>query len=123
MKNLTSSTVTNYTPPVGIIGKGIEIRGSLSGEEALTVEGKITGEIYLSNHLTIEESAEIKANIEVEELTAHGTMEGKIQCSQIAKISSTAIINGELYAPKIIMEEGARFNGRIEMDFELPEGI
>ncbi len=119
MKILSSQNNT----PTGFIGKGIEIKGSLSGEEALTVEGKVTGEIYLGNHLRVEESAEINANIEVEELTANGKITGKIQCSTVAHITQTANIEGELYAPRVIIEEGARFNGRIEMDFELPEGI
>ena len=118
MKTLSSSSKTE-----GIIGKGIEIRGSLTGEEALVVEGKITGQISLNNHLTVEEEAEIKADIETIELTVHGTVEGKIQCSELATISSTANVSGELYAPRIIIEEGARFNGHIEMDFELPDGV
>ena len=111
------------TKSEGFIGQGIEIRGSLTGDEALVVEGKITGEISLNNHLTIRETAEVKANIEAVELTVNGTLEGKIQASEIITVKSTAKVSGELYAQRIIIEEGARFNGHIEMDFELPEGI
>jgi len=107
----------------GFIGQGIEIRGSLSGDEALIVEGKITGQISLNNHLTIQQTAEIKADIEAVELTVNGTLEGKIQASELITVNSTAQVSGELYSQRIIIEEGARFNGRIEMDFELPEGI
>ena len=107
----------------GFIGQGIEIKGSLTGDEALVVEGKITGEISLNNHLTVQETAEIKANIETVELTINGTLEGKVQVSELITVNSTAQVSGELYSPRIIIEEGARFNGHIEMDFELPEGI
>ena len=121
MKKMMLNSKT--TKSEGFIGEGIEIKGSLTGNEALIVEGKITGEISLSNHLKVEESAEIRANIETEELTINGMIEGKVQASELITVNSTAQVSGELYAPRIIIEEGARFNGRIEMDFELPEGI
>jgi cytoskeletal protein CcmA (bactofilin family) len=118
MKKMSLTTKTE-----GVIGQGIEIKGSLSGDEPLIVEGKITGQISLNNHLTIKETAEIHADIETVELTVNGTLEGKIQASELITVNSTAEVSGELYASRIIIEEGARFNGRIEMDFELPEGV
>jgi hypothetical protein len=38
-------------------------------------------------------------------------------------VSNAAKVVGNIRAPRIILEDGARFKGSIEMDVELPEGV
>lgn len=107
----------------GIIGSGITIRGNLSGSEALVIEGRVEGQVSLQNHLTIEESGRVVADLDVENLTVHGQVEGNISATETVTIRATARVVGNVRAPRVIIDEGAVFRGGIEMDFELPEGV
>ncbi len=106
-----------------VIGSGITIRGNLSGSEPLVIEGKVEGSITLKNHLTIESGGSVVAETEVENLTVNGEMQGNIAASEAVAVSSSAKVIGNIKAPRVIIDDGARFKGSIEMDFELPPDI
>lgn len=108
---------------IGVIGKGIEIKGTLSGAGDLVIEGRVEGQISLKNMLTIEESGDVQADVEVESITVNGRMSGNIEASDKVQVSSTARVVGDIKAPRVVIEDGARFKGSIEMDVELPEGL
>jgi cytoskeletal protein CcmA (bactofilin family) len=108
----------------GLIGKAIRIKGELHGEEDLIIEGKVEGTIALKkNHLILERSAEIQANVEVENVTIRGQMHGNTEASNKVEITSEAKVLGDIKAPRIVMAEGARFRGSVEMEVKLPPGI
>jgi cytoskeletal protein CcmA (bactofilin family) len=106
-----------------VIGKNIQIRGKLSGAEDLVVEGRIEGTVALRNHLTIEQTGVVEADVDVRDLTVHGEMRGDIQAEGAVSVSNAAKVVGNIRAPRIILEDGARFKGSIEMDVELPDGV
>ena len=105
----------------GIIGKGITIRGNLTGGGDLVIEGKVEGQISLKNHLTIERTGHVEAEIRAEELTINGEASGNIDASSMVSISSSAKVAGDIKAPRVVIEDGAVFNGTIQMDVKLPD--
>lgn len=107
----------------GIIGKAITIRGNLTGDGDLLVEGQVEGQVSLKNHLTIESTGKIDAEIRTGVLTIHGEANGQIEVDELVSLHSSAIVTGDIKAPKVIIEDGARFNGSIEMEIELPEDL
>ena len=109
--------------PPGVIGKGISIRGNLSGGGDLIIEGTVEGQISLKNHLTIEETGVVQADIEAERLTIKGEMSGNISASNMVAVLANAKVMGDIKSPVVIIEDGARFKGNIEMDVPIPEGI
>lgn len=106
-----------------VIGRAITIRGNLSGGEDLLVEGRIEGTVSLKNHLSIEETGVVEADIEVEDLTVRGEMKGDITAAQSVSVTANARVVGNIRAPRVIIEDGARFRGHIDMDVQLPEGV
>ena len=107
----------------GVIGKGISIRGNLSGGGDLIIEGTVEGQIALKNHLTIEETGVVRADIEVERLTIRGEASGNIVASDRVAIMANAKVMGDIRAPVVVIEDGARFKGNVDMDIQLPDGI
>ncbi len=107
----------------GIIGKAITIRGNLTGDGDLLVEGQVEGQVSLKNHLTIESTGKIDAEIRTGMLTIHGEANGQIEVDELVALHSSAVVTGNIKAPKVIIEDGAKFNGSIEMEIELPEDI
>jgi cytoskeletal protein CcmA (bactofilin family) len=109
--------------PPGVIGKGISIRGNLSGGGDLVIEGTVEGQISLRNHLTIEETGVVRADIEAERLTIKGEMSGNINATERIAILANAKVQGDIKAPVVVIEDGAGFKGNIDMDVKLPDGI
>lgn len=108
---------------IGVIGKGITIKGSLTGGGDLVIEGRVEGQIALKNHLTIENTGKVEADIKAEELTINGEASGNIDASSRVAINNSAKVSGDIKAPRVIIEDGAVFNGSIEMDVKLPDDI
>ena len=100
---------------VGVIAKGLTIRGELLGEEDLIVEGLVEGTITMEKSLTIEKSGRIKANIETESITVMGEMEGDLKARDKITIHADARVVGDIEAPRVQIDDGAYYKGRISM--------
>jgi cytoskeletal protein CcmA (bactofilin family) len=108
---------------INIIGRGITIRGSLSGGGDLVIEGRVEGQVALKNHLTIEQSGIVEADIKADELTINGEASGNIEANTRVAINNTAKVQGDIKSQRVVIEDGAVFNGSIEMDVKLPDDI
>ena len=100
-----------------------DLRACLSGGGDLVIEGRVEGQISLKNHLTIESSGRVEADIRADELTINGEASGNIDASARVAINNSARVNGDVKAPRVVIEDGAIFNGTIEMDVKLPDDI
>lgn len=106
-----------------VIGRGLKIKGELTGVGDLSIEGQVEGRIQMSNHLVIEASGVVQATIEVERLTVLGQASGNIDASDRVDVRSTANVAGDIHAPAVVIEDGAAFRGSIHMDTGIPEDI
>jgi len=105
------------------IGSKTTVRGNVSGKQDLVVEGRIEGHVSLESHLTVEESATVEADVEASVATVRGQMRGPVAATRSIMLEATAKVAGKMRAPSIVIEDGARFSGEIEMDVELPAGV
>jgi cytoskeletal protein CcmA (bactofilin family) len=106
------------------IGKAIRIKGEVHGEEDLIIEGRVDGTIALkNNHLTLEGSAVITAHVDVQNITVKGQMTGNTTATDKVEITSAAKVVGDIKAPRVVMADGAKFRGAVEMDVKLPPGV
>jgi len=102
-----------------IIGPSISINGELKGQEDLIVEGTIQGTVELKqNTLTIGSQGTIKAQVYAHTILVDGTVDGDLYASERISIRKTARIEGNILAPRISLEDGAKFRGSIDMDSE-----
>jgi cytoskeletal protein CcmA (bactofilin family) len=118
----TDSTTTNTPDPVlsrnkAMIGPKISIKGTISGEEDLLIQGKVEGTISLGDfEVAIGESAEVKANIRAKAVKIDGLVEGDISGGEKVVISKSGNVHGNIIAPRVTLEDGAIFKGSIDMD-------
>ncbi|MBY6203310.1 polymer-forming cytoskeletal protein [Halomonas denitrificans] len=104
---------------VATIGPSIRIDGDLQGDEDLVVEGRVTGTVQLrSNTLTIGSQGEVKARVYAHTILVEGKVNGDLYASERISIRESARIEGNIYAPRISLDDGARFRGAIDMDTE-----
>jgi cytoskeletal protein CcmA (bactofilin family) len=107
----------------GIIGKGIVIKGELTGEQDLIIEGRVEGSIALKKHLIVENTGVVLADLETENITIKGEMNGNMVASDMVEIADTAKVVGDIQAPRVIISDGARFRGSIDMDVDIPKEL
>jgi len=98
-----------------IIGPGTTINGRLSGDDEVIVEGRVDGVIQLKNHLIVEASGQITADVNAIAISVRGQLRGQIVATEVITLEPDCLVVGNLRAPRIIIEDGARFKGDIEM--------
>jgi cytoskeletal protein CcmA (bactofilin family) len=104
---------------VAVIGRSIQINGDVRGDEDLRIEGDISGTVQLKNsNLTIGKEGKVRADVYAKSITVHGTTEGDLYATERVNVHIDANVRGNITAPKVGLEEGARFKGSIEMDQE-----
>lgn len=99
-----------------IVTRGIRIKGELTGKADVIIDGDLQGSIRLNeSRLTIGQSGSIHADIEAREIFVHGLVEGNLRGRDRVVLANSCHVEGDLEAPRIAIEDGARFNGRVEM--------
>lgn len=98
------------------IGKGLFIKGEISGSESLFVDGKVEGSINLpGNRVTVGRNGQVAANITAREVVVLGKVRGNIQASDRVDIRSEGSLTGDVAAARISIEDGAFFKGGIDI--------
>jgi len=102
--------------PMANVGQSIVFKGTLSGNEDLEIEGQVEGDVDLSEHqLTIGASAQIKAEITAKSILVIGRVTGNLTASERIEIQATGVVEGDIKTPRLLVQEGAVLNGRIDM--------
>jgi len=99
------------------IGTSLVITGELTSREDITIHGQVKGLISMAEGtLLIAPTARLEADIDVTNVTVHGTVSGKVAAGQRVELTPTATVKGTLTAPAVVLREGATFNGKIQVE-------
>jgi len=104
------------------IGPSIFIKGDLSGEEDLVIEGRVEGRVDLKqNNVTVGKNGRVKADVFGKVVVVEGEVDGNVFAREQAILRQSGSICGNITAPRVILEDGSRFKGSIDM--EPPKGM
>lgn len=96
-------------------GSTLVIRGELLASEDLVFEGQLDGRISLPDHiLTIGLGSQVSAEITARVVVVHGSVTGNVFASERVEIRSSGRMLGDLVSPRVMMNDGATFKGRLE---------
>jgi cytoskeletal protein CcmA (bactofilin family) len=99
------------------IGQSIQIKGELTGNEDLTIEGKVDGKIVLKDHnLTIGANGKIVAEVQAKTVMVIGELVGNITADDKVEVAATGAMKGDIVSPRVVLADGARFKGSIDME-------
>ena len=99
-----------------LIGPTVVIKGEVTAEENLLVRGRIEGFIDHSATVTVHSEGTIAAEVKAQEVLVEGTVDGNVYGTERVQIAETGNVNGNVYAPRVGVLEGASFKGAIDMD-------
>ena len=127
MSEQEDSTSSPQTPPQpqpkrpvasgAIIGSSILIKGEISGDEDLTINGQIEGRVDLpENNVLVGDQGRLQANVHAKHVRIDGDVKGDISGVEKVILSSKGKVQGNIIAPRVTLEDGAKFKGSIDMD-------
>jgi cytoskeletal protein CcmA (bactofilin family) len=101
---------------VANIGKSISIKGDLTGNEDMVIEGKVEGKVDLpNNQLTVGANGTVQAEISAKAVVVVGRVAGNVLGTERVEIQGTGVVDGDVSAPRLVVAEGAVLNGAIKM--------
>jgi len=98
-----------------ILGPTIQFKGELSAEEDLIIQGRIDGTISHKQRLTIGREGAVHANVDAQSVVIEGVMEGDVRAEKSVAVKETARMTGNIAAPSVTIQQGANFNGNVDM--------
>ncbi len=113
--HLTKPVMADITTSKNILSADVEIKGSIKFLNDLIVDGKVEGEITSTGILTVGENAEIRGEIRTKSATVYGKVHGNITVEERCELKSRAVLQGDLKAARLVIEEGATFVGKSEV--------
>lgn len=99
-----------------VIGQGTVVRGNVRGDGSIEIYGRVEGDVIVTGDVTLGENASVRGNVSGVRLTIGGAVAGELRGAEAIVLESTAQVTGDLTAPRIGIEEGARARGALRTE-------
>jgi cytoskeletal protein CcmA (bactofilin family) len=100
---------------IAFLGKGTEFKGMITYNGTIRIDGHVEGEIVTEGTLVVGEDAVIQAEISAGTVINGGKITGNVTALEKIQLLPTAVMEGSIKTPVLIIEEGVRFNGNCQM--------
>jgi len=104
----SASTVT-------LIAKTCHVEGEIKGAGEVRIEGTVKGKLDCSALVLIAQGGRVEAELRAETITIAGRLKGDAYASQKIELTPTAEVEGDISSPRILIREGATFEGQVLM--------
>ncbi len=102
---------------VSFLGSTMEIKGQISGEEDLQIDGRVQGPISLQGkRLIAGRTAQLTSEIVAAEVIVYGKVTGNLLADERIEIKKDASVIGDITSQRVMIEDGAHFKGSVEID-------
>ena len=121
--NATASVSLNSpaTRSVACLGATLTIKGTITSEEDLQIDGKVQGPISLQGRrLTVGRTAELDSEVTAAEVIVYGKITGNLHARDRVEIKKDGSVFGDIITVRISIEDGGDFKGRIEINHPEP---
>ena len=106
-----------------LIGADSEIRGDFQTEGSARIDGSVLGNCVVTGSLILGAGGKITGSINAKSVIIGGDVLGNIEVSEKAELTETARVFGDISTNVIVIDENAIFQGKCNMNQEMPEGV
>jgi cytoskeletal protein CcmA (bactofilin family) len=98
------------------LSANLVVNGEISSTEDLVLQGHVDGGPVWSEGMaiTVGQTASVTGDIIARDITVLGTVSGTLVATDVVDIRPSATVTGRVVSPRLILEEGAQFNGAVE---------
>lgn len=105
----------------GFIDRDTEMTGDIKFSDSFRIDGTFKGKILSGNTLIVGEGGIVEADVDVANISVNGVVKGTLKASERVEIYSLGRVTGEIITPKLIVEDGAFFQGSCQMELKVLE--
>jgi cytoskeletal protein CcmA (bactofilin family) len=99
------------------IGPSLIITGEVTSREDITIHGRLKGQIRMdAGALLVAPTGNVDAHVHGTRVTIHGTVAGDVAAAERIELTQTADVTGTLTTTSLVLQDGAVFNGVVDMD-------
>jgi cytoskeletal protein CcmA (bactofilin family) len=99
-----------------VLSRGVALKGELSGREDVFIDGAFEGSIRVTGAgVTIGANGRVTAKVEADDIVVEGRLDGTLCARQRLVICRSGQVTGDIQTPRLVIEDGAIFRGRVEM--------
>jgi cytoskeletal protein CcmA (bactofilin family) len=120
-ERLSATATVRPTRPtarnLACLGSTLKVKGIISGDEDLQIDGKVEGPISLQGHrLTVGRTAQLSSEVTAREVVVYGKIAGNLRVRDRVDLKKDGEVIGDITTARISIEDGACFKGRIEIE-------
>ena len=112
---LAPAAAAARTATTCVIGTKTTVKGEISGDEEILVEGTVEGQIKINKDLRVGQSGVVKATVDAQSVVVSGELIGDCHAAHRVEIQATGRLTGNIRAPRVVIAEGAVFKGNSDM--------
>ncbi len=113
---MISRTTTTTGSELGtVIGTETLIKGDITVPHSMRLDGRVQGQVQVNDTLTVGPNGVVEGNVQVRSVMIGGKVVGSVTASDKITLNSTAVMNGDMVCTKLVIEEGATFDGMSKM--------
>lgn len=122
----TESRASNSNPPIAagdrtIVARPTTIEGKIVGASEVLIDGTVKGSIMCDALVRIAEKGSITADVHARSIQVAGVVKGDLTADERIVLEDTARVIGNLTAPRVLIQDGASFKGRVKMRSGAPQ--
>lgn len=110
-----TSPASMVSPSINIISEGTEIQGEVNSNGDIRIDGKLTGIVNSKEKVVVGSPGKVDGDINCQSADILGYVSGTVKATEILYLKSSARIEGDITAAKLVIESGAVFNGNCQM--------
>ena len=101
------------------LGQGTIINGEINSDADIRIDGTVKGNVISKGKIVLGSTGQIDGDIRSENAYLEGRVNGKVEVADLLILSKTSFVNGDIMIKKLVVEEGARFNGKCTMGVQV----
>lgn len=106
---------TEMGTELNLIAAGTIFEGKLRTPGSIRIDGRVIGEVTATQNISIGNSGDVDGNVSAKNVTIGGKIKGTIIAQEKLVFESKAIVRGDIRAAKLVIDEGALFDGKCAM--------
>jgi len=103
---------------LNLIAAGTVFEGKMKTPGSIRVDGKVVGDIVATQNISIGTSGDVEGNLTATSVTIGGKLKGSVVVQDKLVFESKAVVRGDIKAAKLVVDEGAQFDGKCAMSGE-----
>ena len=118
---LDATTSLSPNNATAFLGVTLTIKGEITSEEDLQIDGKVWGPISIQGRrLIVGRTAELNSEVTAGEVIVYGKLTGNLCARDRVEIKKDGSVIGDITTTRVSIEDGAEFKGRMEIDRPKP---